>query len=169
MESKTIMNWILCGSLAMLVLVSLAGPLVWTFVTNGGGHMTMVNFVQYKGAETMSYSKLGCDSTKSAMSTMAAFGFILFFLIIALTVIQVLITFEKLRFGVVAIIGCGVCALVSLIEFSMIAAFYGSTQCGGKVSENAKYGSALGLYIMLTFVFGFFGAANFFVNGIKSE
>eukprot|EP00658_Telonema_sp_P-2_P068762 TRINITY_DN5772_c0_g3_i1.p1 TRINITY_DN5772_c0_g3~~TRINITY_DN5772_c0_g3_i1.p1 ORF type:complete len:101 (-),score=39.28 TRINITY_DN5772_c0_g3_i1:51-353(-) len=100
---------------------------------------------------------------------MAAFAFILFFLIIALLVIQVLITFEKLRFGVVAIVGCGICALVSLIEFSMIAAFYGSTQCGGKVSENYEYGSALGLYIMLTFVFGFFAAANFFVNGIKSE
>ena len=169
MESKTIMNWILCGALAMLTLVCLAGPFIWTFANGYGGHMTMVNHVNMKDGETMANSKLECSSTKSSLSTMAAFAFILFFLCIGSLVVQVLITLEKLRFGVVAIVLSGVCSLVSMIEFSMIAAFYYSTQCDIKMKDYLEYGSALGLYIMLWFVFAFFAVANFFVNGIKGE
>lgn len=169
MESKAIMNWILTGCLAMLTLVCLAGPFIWVVAITTGGHITMVNFVAVKGADTMANSKYPCEATKSSLSTMAAFAFILFFLCIGHVVVQALITLEKLRFGVVAIALSGVCSLVAMIEFALIAAFYHAKQCDTVNKDVFEYGSAIGLYIMLWFVFAFFAVANFFVNGIKSE
>lgn len=160
MESKTIMNWILTGSMAMCALMCFAGPFLWIIATNGGGHVTMV--------DSKAISDF-CDDSKGPINTMAAFAFILFLIAVGGVVVQALITLEKLRFGIVSTALSGVCSLLSMVLFAMIVHFFLSTQCGIKMSEVASYGSSLGMYIMFWFVYAFFAVANFFVNGIKGE